>query len=45
VACALDAQDVRWVIAYGISDNPRQFWNLRTAREVLGYCPQDRSPL
>ena len=40
-ARAIDADDVRWLVAYGISDNPRQFWSLRSAREVLGFAPQD----
>ena len=40
----LDADHVRWAVVYGISDNPRQFWDLSQAREVLGYAPQDRAP-
>jgi nucleoside-diphosphate-sugar epimerase len=40
-ARAIDADDVRWLVAYGISDNARQFWSLRSAREVLGFAPQD----
>lgn len=34
-----------WVIAYGISDNTRAFWSLQTARDALGYQPQDDSEL
>ncbi len=41
----LDADDVRWAVVYGISDNPRQFWDLSHAWEVLGYAPQDRAPV
>jgi nucleoside-diphosphate-sugar epimerase len=33
-----------WVLAYGISGNPRQFWDITHAREVLGYEPQDAAP-
>ena len=44
VSRALDADDVRWAVVYGISNNPRAFWSLRGAREILGYEPQD-SPL
>jgi nucleoside-diphosphate-sugar epimerase len=40
----LEATDVRWAVAYGISDNPRQFWSLDSARELLGYDPQDGAP-
>jgi len=40
----LDADDVRWTVVYGISDNPRQFWDLGHAWEVLGYDPQDQAP-
>ena len=34
---------VPWLVVYGISDNARAFWSLTTAREVLGYEPQDDS--
>jgi nucleoside-diphosphate-sugar epimerase len=40
----LEATDVRWTVAYGISDNPRQFWDLRSARDTLGFSPIDRAP-
>ncbi len=40
---ALDA-DVAWAVVYGISDNPRQFWDLASARALLGYRPVDRAP-
>jgi len=36
---------VPWVIAYGISDNTRAFWSLQSARDALGYQPQDDSEL
>jgi nucleoside-diphosphate-sugar epimerase len=38
-----DRHGVPWVVAYGISDNTRGFWSLTSAREVLGYHPQDDS--
>lgn len=47
--CALEAPlalpegAVPWVVAYGISDNTRAFWSLESARQVLGYAPQDDS--
>ena len=44
IACCLDAPDVRWALVYGISDNPRQFFDLAHARELLGYEPRDRAP-
>ena len=34
---------VPWQIVYGISDNTRAFWSLTSAREVLGYAPEDDS--
>jgi hypothetical protein len=37
--------DLRWVLCYGISDNPRRFWDIEHAKEVLGYAPQDAAPL
>ncbi len=44
VKSCLDARDVYWAVVYGISDNPRQFWDLSHARELLGYEPEDRAP-
>lgn len=44
IANCLDADDVRWAVVYGISDNPRQFWDLSHARELLGYQPKDSAP-
>jgi nucleoside-diphosphate-sugar epimerase len=37
----LDVEDLNWAVVYGISNNPRQFWSLDSARELLGYEPQD----
>jgi nucleoside-diphosphate-sugar epimerase len=45
VCRALDAEDVRWAVVYGISNNPRAFWDISGARRVLGYEPQDSPPL
>lgn len=36
--------DRRWVLCYGISDNPRRFWDIEHARDVLGYAPDDSAP-
>ncbi len=36
--------DEPWVLVYGISNNPRQFWDIEHARRVLGYEPQDAAP-
>jgi nucleoside-diphosphate-sugar epimerase len=33
-----------WVLVYGISNNPRRFWDIEHARRVLGYDPQDAAP-
>jgi NAD+ dependent glucose-6-phosphate dehydrogenase len=43
VRCALEA-DVRFAIAYGVSDNARRLWSLDAARELLGFVPRDRAP-
>lgn len=37
----LAAPDIRFGIYYGISNNPRQFWDITKARRELGYDPQD----
>jgi NAD+ dependent glucose-6-phosphate dehydrogenase len=42
IRCSLEA-DVRFAIAYGISDNPRRFWSLEGA-QALGFAPRDRAP-
>jgi NAD+ dependent glucose-6-phosphate dehydrogenase len=36
--------DEPWVVCYGISNNPRRFWDIEHARLVLGYEPQDAAP-
>ncbi len=41
VRCAIEAPGIRYEVVYGISNNTRRFWDLRRAREVLGYEPQD----
>lgn len=46
---AIDAEDISdengvpYVIVYGISGNTRRFWSLDSARNVLGYRPEDDS--
>jgi nucleoside-diphosphate-sugar epimerase len=45
VSRAIDADDVKWAVVYGISNNPRGFFDLASAREILGYEPQDSPPL
>jgi NAD+ dependent glucose-6-phosphate dehydrogenase len=44
IARCLDNQDLNWAVVYGISDNPRQFWDISHAKEVLGYDPKDSAP-
>jgi NAD(P)-dependent dehydrogenase (short-subunit alcohol dehydrogenase family) len=36
--------DVRFAVLFAVSDNPRRHWDLDTARETIGYVPQDRAP-
>lgn len=38
------ASDQDWVLCYGISNNPRRFWDIEHAKAVLGYDPQDSAP-
>ena len=35
------ADGVPWLVVYGISGNTRAFWSLESARNVLGYAPED----
>lgn len=41
----LTVTEPRWALVYGISDNPRQYWDLGHARAVLGYDPRDSAPV
>lgn len=45
IARCLDADHIRFGIYYGISNNPRQFWDIGPARRELGYAPEDSAPL
>jgi hypothetical protein len=38
-----DEHGVPFLIAYGISGNTHRFWSLASARQKLGYAPQDDS--
>jgi NAD+ dependent glucose-6-phosphate dehydrogenase len=42
--CSITA-DVRFVIAYGVSDVPDRVWDLEHADRVLGFRPRDRWPV
>ena len=45
IARCLDVEDVSWAVVYGVSGNPRRFWDLDHARELLGWEPQDSAPV
>lgn len=45
IARCLDVDDVSWAVVYGVSANPRRFWDLTHARELLGWEPQDAAPI
>ncbi|MCC6792854.1 MAG: NAD(P)-dependent oxidoreductase [Thermomicrobiales bacterium] len=44
IAACIEATHVPFAIVYGISNNPRQFWDLSHARELLGWEPKDSAP-
>ena len=44
IARCLEAEHVPWAVVYGVSANPRRFWDIEHARALLGYEPQDRAP-
>lgn len=44
VAACLEVEDVSWAVVYGVSGNPRRFWDLTQAHELLGWEPQDSAP-
>jgi uronate dehydrogenase len=35
--------DVKYVLCYGISGNTRAYWDLTSAKEQLGYAPEDNA--
>jgi uronate dehydrogenase len=41
VRCSLSAPAVGHTVAYGVSANPRSWWNSAAAWALLGYVPQD----
>jgi NAD+ dependent glucose-6-phosphate dehydrogenase len=44
ISACLEVEDVSWAVVYGVSGNPRRFWDLTHARELLGWEPQDSAP-
>jgi NAD+ dependent glucose-6-phosphate dehydrogenase len=45
IASCLDVEDVSWAVVYGVSSNPRRFWDLTHGRELLGWEPRDSAPV
>jgi uronate dehydrogenase len=45
IAACIAAKQVPFAIVYGISNNPRQFWDLSHAKELLGWEPKDSAPV
>jgi hypothetical protein len=37
IATCIEAENVPFAIVYAISNNPRQFWDLSHAKELLGW--------
>ena len=44
IARCLDVDGVPWAIVYGVSANPRRFWDLSHAAELIGWEPRDAAP-
>jgi nucleoside-diphosphate-sugar epimerase len=45
IRCAIEAEHIRYGIYYGISNNPRQVYDLSATRRDLGYVPLDAAPV
>ena len=45
IGACLAASDVPFAIVYGISDNPRQFWDISRGKELLEWAPKDGAPI
>lgn len=43
IECALETPK-RWFLCYGVSNNPRRFWDIEHARQGIGFNPQDSTP-
>jgi nucleoside-diphosphate-sugar epimerase len=41
IAAALDAREVPWGVAFGVSDNEGRFWDLEPGERLLGWRPMD----
>lgn len=41
----LEVDQPRWAVVYGVSDNPRRFWDIEHAKQILGYAPKDGAPV
>jgi len=44
ISACIEAEQTKFAIVYGISNNPRQMWDLTHAKDVLGWAPQDSAP-
>ena len=40
---AVEAEHIRFGVYYGISGNTRAYWSIQSAREDLGYEPEDNA--
>jgi nucleoside-diphosphate-sugar epimerase len=45
ISKSLEATGVNWAVVYGVSNNPRRFWDLRSASDLVGFVPQDAAPI
>jgi len=45
ISKSLQATAVDWAVVYGVSNNPRLFWDLRPAADLVGFVPQDAAPV
>lgn len=44
IAACIEAKQTKFAIVYGISDNPRKFWDISNAKALLGWSPKDAAP-
>jgi uronate dehydrogenase len=43
IVCCIEAQNIRFAIAHGVSNNRFKRMDITSTREILGYAPQDDS--
>ena len=44
ISACIEAEQTKFAVVYGISNNPRQMWDISHAKDALGWVPKDSAP-